>query len=207
MKLSRILLTVTALAVASATLHAWYAKGHRAADAMALRSLPKELPEFFRNGLELMDNVVPDPDTFTRPIAPPQLHDAEALNHYFDVEPLANEKLPPTRYEFLELCFRRKLQPSKVGLLPYVVVEGTQRLSVVFAEYRRAPRDKNVQAKCLVYAALLAHYAQDLCQPLHTTVDYDGRVKADGSSPHTGIHAKIDRLLGQLRTDAAHPPA
>jgi hypothetical protein len=165
------------------------------------------MPEFFRNGREMFDGIVHDPDLFTRPIAPPQLHDVEALNHYFDLEPLAGEKLPLTRYEFLEIVYRKKLQPSKVGLLPYAVVECTQRLSVVFAECRQHPNDKVIQAKCLVYAAELAHYAQDLCQPLHATIDYDGRAKADGSSPHSGIHAKIDRLMGQLTEAPTQLPA
>src|SRR5437764_832460 len=45
---------------------------------------------------------------------------------------------------------------------------------------------------------ILAHYAGDICMPLHTTVDYDGRVTADGRSPHSGIHAKVDSLIEKL---------
>jgi hypothetical protein len=207
MRLTRIFLVAIILASGAASLHAWYTKGHRRACDLAVRSLPKEMPEFFRNGLDLMNGVVHDPDLFTRPVAPPQLHDVEALNHYFDLEPLGEDKLPLTRYEFLEIVYRKKLQPSKVGLLPYAVVECTERLSVVFAEYREHPEDKVIQTKCLLYAAQLAHYAQDLCQPLHTTIDYDGRAKADGSSPHSGIHAKIDRMIGQLADSQLPLPA
>ena len=207
MRLVRILLVAAVLASGVASLHAWYTKGHRRASDLALRSLPKDMPEFFRNGVELLNGVVHDPDLFTRPVAPPQLHDVEALNHYFDMEPLADEKLPLTRYEFLEIVYRKKLQPAKVGLLPYAVVECTQRLSVTFAEHREHPDDKVIQTKCLVYAAQLAHYAQDLCQPLHTTIDHDGRARPDGSSPHSGIHAKIDRMIGQLAESQLPLPA
>jgi hypothetical protein len=207
MRVLRIFLVAAVLASGVASLHAWYTKGHRRACDLALRSLPKEMPEFFRNGGELMNGLVHDPDLFTRPVAPPQLHDVEALNHYFDMEPLGDEKLPLTRYEFLEIVYRKKLQPSKVGLLPYAVVECTERLGVAFAEYREHPDDKVIQTKCLVYAAQLAHYAQDLCQPLHTTIDHDGRAKADGSSPHSGIHAKIDRMIGQLAEGRLPLPA
>ncbi len=62
-----------------------------------------------------------------------------------------------------------------------------------------------IQTKCLVYAGHLAHYAQDLCQPLHTTIHYDGRADENGNSPRSGIHSRVDALLGKL--DPNHPPA
>jgi hypothetical protein len=34
--------------------------------------------------------------------------------------------------------------------------------------------------------------------PLHCTVHHDGWAKGDGSSPRSGIHAKMDALPGQL---------
>ncbi len=62
--------------------------------------------------------------------------------------------------------------------------------------------------KCLVYAGRLAHYAADLEQPLHTTVDYDGRTQAAKDaknktfkSPHTGIHTKVDALPTKMPYD------
>ncbi len=69
---------------------------------------------------------------------------------------------------------------------------------MAFAQYRKWPDDAGIQHKCLVYAGLLAHYAEDSCQPLHTTVDYDGRAGADGKSPHSGIHAKVDALIEKI---------
>jgi hypothetical protein len=54
-----------------------------------------------------------------------------------------------------------------------------------------------------VYAGFLAHYAQDLCQPLHTTIHYDGRAGGDGASPRSGIHFLVDGLPTQLTLDAS----
>jgi len=51
-------------------------------------------------------------------------------------------------------------------------------------------------------AGFVAHYAQDLCQPLHTTVHYDGRARRDGSSPRTGIHRQVDGLLQSVSLEA-----
>src|SRR5262249_18472197 len=72
-----------------------------------------------------------------------------------------------------------------------------ERLAVGFAEHRRWPENPYVRMKCLVYAGFLAHYAGDLCMPLHCTVEYDGRLK-DGMTSHTGIHARVDSLIEKL---------
>jgi hypothetical protein len=80
-------------------------------------------------------------------------------------------------------------------MLPYAVVEGAQRLTEAFAEHRRWPGDPAIRQRILVYAGLLAHYAGDLDQPLHTTLHHDGRALPDGSSPKTGIHQLVDGLF------------
>src|SRR5262249_7068478 len=95
------------------------------------------------------------------------------------------------------------------------LMEHFERLSVAFRDYRAilqqeqklgsqasetekqqlAGERQAAEMKCIVYAGILSHYAGDSCMPLHTTVDYDGRVKekgADGKKAQQGIHAKID---------------
>jgi hypothetical protein len=74
---------------------------------------------------------------------------------------------------------------------------------VAFAEHRAWPENEQIKTKSCVYAGILSHYAADLCQPLHVTVHYDGRARPDGSSHRTGIHQKVDALIGKL---AVHPP-
>src|SRR5581483_11942070 len=90
---------------------------------------------------------------------------------------------------------------SKVGTLPYAILEHEQELTMTFAEYRRWPHDPAVQQRALVYAGWLAHYAGDLEQPLHTTVDHDGRALPDGSSPFTGIHFLVDEMFEKAPLD------
>jgi hypothetical protein len=199
---------VVAVALLAADARAWHGKGHERAARFALAAasdanLPPQLalPKFISAGADQVAHCSQDPDIFTRPIAPPQLHNGESPEHYFDIEPLGAEKPPELRYDFLELCAAKGLKPSKVGLLPYAVTEWTQRLTVALAEHRKWPEDENIRRKCLVYAGILSHYAADLCQPLHTTVHYDGRLKADGNSPRSGIHGKLDALLGKANLD------
>jgi hypothetical protein len=107
-------------------------------------------------------------------------------------------ELPATRYEYLALCAKHGIDPKRIGTLPYSVAEWTQRLAVAFAEHRKWPDNAAIKAKCLVYAGILSHYSADLCMPLHTTIHYDGRAGADGKSPRSGIHEKIDDLPGDL---------
>ena len=129
---------------------------------------------------------------------PPNRYFPEFSEHFLDRELLEGRALPPTRYEFLEMCIKAGIDPTKVGLVPYAVAEWTERLAVAFAEHRKWPDNQVVQNKCLVYAGFLAHYAEDLCQPLHLTIHYNGRAKADGSSPRSGIHEKVDALVQKL---------
>ena len=181
----------------------WHGPGHELASRTAVAMLPKEMPAFFLAGGEAIAHSARDPDLFTRPIAPRELHAQEASEHYFDLELLAGEEVPATRYEFIELCARKGISPPKVGLLPYAIVEWTQRLTVAFAEHRKWPGNPHVRHKCLLYAGICSHYAQDLCMPLHTTIHWDGRANADGTSPRTGIHARADALLQKLPVSPA----
>lgn len=197
-----VLLSGAAVAILTSAALAWHAAGHRRATSLAAHALPEALPDFFRNGTDLLAHCACDPDTFRRPFAHHDLHGTEAPEHYFDIELLDGHDLPRQRYDFLKWCFANDIAPVQIGLAPYAVHEWTQRLTVAFAEHRRWPDNPSIRAKCLVYAGLLAHYAQDLCQPLHTTIHYNGRVGPDRQSPKTGIHQKVDALIGKLPASA-----
>ncbi len=171
--------------------------GHYKATEAAVAALPADAPAFFRGaGPEIAGGAM-DPDVFKLKSLP-QLRNGEYPEHYFDLEPLKGKTPPASRYRFIELCAKEGIEPDKIGTCPYAIAEWTQRLTVAFAQYRKWPDDAGIQHKCLVYAGLLAHYAEDSCQPLHTTVDYDGRAGADGKSPHSGIHAKVDALIEKI---------
>lgn len=188
--------------LAAAPAGAWHGKGHLLASRQAAALLPPEVPAFLRDGATAVAHFSLDPDTFTRPIAPDDLHAAESPEHFFDLERLAGADIPARRYDLLAWCYKNDLAPAKVGLAPYAIAEWTQRLTVAFAEHRRWGDNPHIRQKCLLYAGMLAHYAQDVCQPLHTTVHYDGRLKDDGASPRSGIHNKLDALLGKLPAGA-----
>lgn len=151
------------------------------------------MPSFFCDGAEVIAHVAIDPDLF-RNRGTPQLRAAEDGEHYLDLELLRGRELPRTRPAYVKLAEELGVDPFEAGFLPYAVTEWTQRLTLAFAEVRADPEDEAAKAKALVYAGLLAHYAADLHQPLHTSVHYDGRADANGKSPRSGIHRRVDAL-------------
>jgi hypothetical protein len=196
MRSGAVLLWVSALGL-TAPARAWWPQGHSIVGEAAVRSLPPEIPRFFREGAGMIAHTAQDPDV-AKNRATPNVRDEEEPEHYFDQELLKGRPLPRTRYQFVKLCSEAKLDPKDVGLVPYAVTEWTERLAIGFAEHRKWPENPYIRAKCLLYAGFLAHYAGDLCQPLHVTIHYDGRAGPDGKSPRSGIHAKVDSLIEKL---------
>ena len=193
----RVALAVVIVGLASAGAQAWYAQGHGVATRAAVAGMPAEVPDFFRAGAAAIMHGSADPDVY-KEVGLNQLRVYEEPEHFLDFELLKGATLPPGRYDYLRYCYTHELDPARVGTVPYAVTEWTQRLTYAFAEHRRWPDNPYIKHKCLLYAGMLAHYAQDLCQPLHTTVHYDGRARADGSSPHSGIHGRVDALFQHL---------
>jgi len=184
---------------------AWHAEGHIRATRLAVEVLMDSLPPFFSAGCDTIAHCSVDPDVFKFDAGNGLLKDDEYPEHFFDLELFTEADLPDNRLDFFFWCLRNGTYIQKIGTLPYALGEATERLTVAFAEYQRWPENTAIQCKCRVYAGHLAHYAQDLCQPLHTTLHYDGRADAAGTSPRSGIHARVDALLGKM--DPNHPPS
>ena len=176
---------------------AWWGDGHGILTEGAVLALPEDVPAFFRQGGNMASHVVFDPDLFKNRGAP-LLSRAEHGEHYFDLEYLGGRAIPAKRFDFIALCFELDLDPTKVGMAPYAIAEWAERLAVAFAEHRQWPENEAIQQKCLVYAGILAHYAEDVCQPLHATLDFDGKKQADGTVIGKGIHEKVDSSVERL---------
>lgn len=198
-KMLAVLMFISALAAAPAL--GWWGDGHGILTRASIQAVPEELPPFFRRGGDVAAHCSLDPD-LAKNRGTPHLSHAEHPEHYLDVELLDGQELPGKRYDYASLCTRLGVSPSKIGLVPYAVAEWTEQLAVAFAEYRRWPEVEAIQDKCLVYAGWLAHYAQDMCQPLHLTVHHNGRLNAEGRSPRSGIHEKVDSLVERLKLEA-----
>lgn len=199
--------TLTACVTALPTpAQAWHQEGHEAISKAAAIALPDFTPVFLREGAAAIAHCSIDPDLArTKPMV--QFGTAVSPNHYFDIERVNVDALPTDRYKFLATLAEQKMDVRDVGLGLYAIVEARQQLTIALAEYRKWPQNKMIQAKCLVYAGQLAHYAGDMAQPLHTTIHYDGRANTAGRSSHSGIHEIVDDLIHHLPVDHRKPPA
>jgi len=169
---------------------AWWSKGHENIAEAGAAGLPEDMPAFFRAGGKTLAHCAVDPDRWKNPSAK-FLRAAEAPDHFIDLENYQGKELPQDRWKAIALLQDLKEKPDTVGMLPYAIMENYDRLSCAFHDYRADPKEPAIQAKCLVYAGILAHLTGDCAMPLHTTRDYDGR-KGDGRVVQKGIHAKID---------------
>ena len=195
--IAKTIFAVAVVCVVSVPVQAWWGDGHGILTEGAMLALPEEMPVFFREGGAVASNVVFDPDLFkNRGVA--TLDHAEHGEHYFDLEYLEGRAIPAKRFDFIALCHELDLDPKRVGLAPYSISEWTERLTVAFAEHRKWPENETVQQKCLVYAGFIAHYAEDICQPLHATVHFDGMAQDDGNKVGRGIHEKVDSAVERL---------
>jgi hypothetical protein len=183
---------------------AWWGGGHQILTRAAVKSVPSLLPSFFIDNASGTAIHSIDPDAVKNPLVP-YVKNTEGPEHFFDMELLGDSpQIASTRYAYIAWCCRMGKVPDRIGFLPYAIEEWTGRLAVAFAEYRRWPKSQDIKNTCVLYAGYLSHYAEDACQPLHVTVNFDGKTGPDGKSPRTGIHDKIDALIENARTgDAA----
>ena len=116
--------------ITSPTVYAWHQQEHQFITAAVQRILPDDVPGWFVAGVPgLAAHCSVDPDVF-KSRGTPHLRDAEAPEHYLDLELLGGTKLPKTRYTYLALCAKKGVDPEKAGPLPYAVIEWTQRLTL-----------------------------------------------------------------------------
>ena len=166
----------------------------------SVKVLPEEMPEFFRTAGKMIAHCAYDPD-LSKERSLPHARQSEYGEHYIDVELLKEHPIPEGREAHIKLCAELGLAPRTIGTLPYAVAEWTERLALAFAEYRKWPDNPMIQYKCFLYAGFLAHYAQDMCQPLHLTIHFNGIVQEDGTRLHAGIHEKVDSAIEMLKLD------
>ena len=186
----------------SSPVFAWWGGGHDILTQATIKALPDELPDFFRSafGEAMIAHCTYDPD-ISKDRQMEHARAAEYGEHYFDLELIKDNPVPANRDAFIKLCAELNHDPRKVGYLPYAVAEWTERLAIAFAEYRKWPDNPIIQYKCYVYAGFLGHYAQDMVQPLHLTIHFDGIVQEDGTRLHAGIHEKVDASIEMLNFD------
>ena len=205
--------SLIAVLMLPATGYGWGDKGHEMINRLAAEAMPPQTPQFFRQAVERLAYLGPEPDRW-RPAQGatevPTLNAAAAPDHFLDMEFVAGFTLPRNRYDYLRAMLTNGVVTGDVkletpGFLPYRIVELTEMLRREWALWRTAPtrtraerdRKRQIEENILHAAGVLGHYVGDGSNPHHTTWHYNGWVEArepnpEGFTTARGIHARFE---------------
>jgi hypothetical protein len=190
---------------------AWSLTGHTLINRAAIAALPADGPTFLKRHIDWIGARSTAPDSW-RDAGGPALSADEAPNHLWLVERLpatiANA-LPASRLDFA----RQVGDVTRIGTLPYAIVEAYQRLEVAFGGWRRrqaAHEDTSfIELDAAFYAGWLGHYVGDGGMPLHTSENHEGWIGPNPKryTPDHSIHPRFEGsyvgVIGLTEADVA----
>ena len=181
-------LTVALLAAAAPVASRWGESGHRIIGEAAARALPAEMPAFFRNAVQDLAWLNPEPDRWRdqgEGSLEPALASGGGWDHFVDFEGVPDDAFKAKdRYEFLA-ALRAVNKDQAVGFLPFRITELTQRIRVDFRLWRAESNEavkRRLEARIINDAGILGHYVGDGANPHHTTIHHNGWV---GDNPNS----------------------
>lgn len=164
----------------------WGEHGHRMIGSAAAARLPASMPAFFRKAAPQLSYLNPEPDRWRDSLESrldPAIG-AFSSEHYIDLELVSPGALKArTRYAYLDSLKAAGVKMNP-GLLPYQILELTQRLRSGFRLWRAAKTPQTrawIEARIVNDAGILGHYVADGSNPHHTTVHHNGW---DGDNPN-----------------------
>jgi hypothetical protein len=184
----------------------WGADGHRMIARLAVARLPEEMPAFFREAADQLAYLNPEPDRWRerreRQLEP-AMDAAHSPEHFIDLEMLpANALAAPDRLAYADSLRAHGVDTGTAGLLPYRMLELSQRLRVAFGQWRAVtdPAERAwIEARIINDAGILGHYVADGSNPHHTTIHYNGWVGDNprGFTTGAGFHGRFESLFVQ----------
>ena len=118
---------------------AWGDKGHRMINQIAAEKMPADAPDFFRNAVDRLSYLGPEPDRWrdTRREMEPALNELNKPEHFIDMDKAENFRdIPDDRYSYEEWLRQQGKDVKVVGLLPYSIMENFQKLRINFRLWR-----------------------------------------------------------------------
>jgi hypothetical protein len=203
MKMRRILVLSLLVALSSTSLLAWGEKGHYISNEAATLGLPNDMPTFFYKRFPELVWLGFDPDRQRG--GGESLEAFNAPNHFLDMEYVEGLKLPPERYQFLDLMYssnrlrQHGITNSEAGFLPWQIAEVAQALQVEFRLWRASqPGSSERQAienDIIHLAGTLGHFVADGANPHHATTHYNGWAgpNPNGYPNDCGTHSRFER--------------
>lgn len=204
-----IALTFAGVLAVPAIAFAWGEAGHRITGEAAALTLPQTMPAFVRASTKQLAYLNPDPDRWRsrdESSVDPALDQGSAPDHFIDMdmvkpEVLAQALKAPNRYAYLDTLAAAGAKGSVMGLLPFRMLEMSQRLREEFRLWRMASDSTKpfIEARIINDAGILGHYVADGSQPAHTTVNYNGWVgpNPNGYATDKRFHSRFESAFVQ----------
>ncbi len=203
---------LTLLAVSTERNGFWGEAGHRITAQAAAAALPDAMPPFFRAAAPQLVYLNPEPDRWRTRVESARdaaLDGGTAPDHFLDYEMIpaasrAGVLAAKDRYAFADTLRAHGGNPATAGMLPFAILELTQRMRVGFRQWRAAPNDQVrawIEARIINDAGILGHYVADGSNPAHTTIHYNGWVGANpnGYATDTRFHGRFESAYVQTR--------
>lgn len=158
---------------------AWGEDGHRFINRVAAEHMPEDMPAFLRKAGARLSFLGPEPDRWrdSKELFK-ALGEVNGPDHFIDIDKPENfEALPNDRYLYADWLRAQGKDPKAIGYLPYSILEGFQKVEVLFRMWRdpqhEAERDQ-IEQNIVYYAGVLGHYVADGSQPLHASIHFNG---------------------------------
>ena len=188
----------------------WGEHGHRLIGRAAADALPDSMPAFFRTAAAQLSYLNPEPDRWRNRAErdlDAAMDAAHAPEHYIDLELVPAGVLDaPDRLAYADSLAAHDEAAKTAGLLPYQILELTQRLRVGFRDWRAAENDAErayVEDRIVNDAGILGHYVADGSNPHHTTIHYNGWAGDDGrvADLERGFHYRFESAYVEAHLD------
>lgn len=179
----------------------WGSEGHRMVGAAAVGALPQEMPEFFRAATDQLAYLNPEPDRWKageERALDPAMNGAHSSEHYINFEGVPGAVFGARdRFAYLDSLKAHGFDIPGPGLLPYRILELTQRLRVGFREWRAATDARErawIEQRIINDAGILGHFVADGSNPAHTSIHHNGWVGENprGYATDDRFHARFE---------------
>lgn len=156
--------------------YSWGGEGHKLISKKAMTLLPDEMSSFNQWQSYITEHSV-DPDKRR------DRDKTEDPKHFIDIDfypEFLKGKMIEDKKELVSEYGDTTV--TKMGLLPWATIDTYNNLI-------KALKEKN-RIKALLYASDLSHYVADGHQPLHTVMNYNGKMTGQ-----KGIHARYESIM------------
>ena len=178
---------VLILLATPSVLPAWGDAGHRLIGLAAAQKLPLEMPAFFRGAAQQLAYLNPEPDRWkdrAERTLDPALEGGTGPDHYIDMDLVPANVLrgalaAPNRWAYADSLRTVGVTANSMGLLPFAILELSQKLRGDFRLWRIAPDSTTrnwIEQRIIDDAGILGHFVADGSNPHHTTKNHNGWV-------------------------------